>query len=185
MKNQLFPKEFLNHTVEVHHFRFRVRSRVIYLCLLFLLFSALLSLPFIYVGVYTSSRGIIKPITERISLRINQQGQVVFSQLQPHLRVKEGDTLLRLSHPLLDERSTLLNNQLHEHQKFIEDLKQLSSQRILPKLYTTRYQKEWLFFQEGKAELALKKRKQQQTIPATSNYFSKESLCVMNLNRVN
>lgn len=170
MKNQLYPKEFLNQTVEVHHFRFTVRSRVIYLSLLFLLFSALLSLPFIYVGVYTSSRGIIKPITERISLRINQQGQVVFSQLQPHLRVKKGDTLLRLAHPLLDERSALLSNQLKEHHNFIEDLKVMSLQKKSPKLLTARYQKEWLLFQEGKAELSLKKRK------ATADYTRDKQL---------
>jgi hypothetical protein len=75
MKKQLFPKEILENTYEVHQFKYSKGSQRIYLLLLFLLLGALLSLPFIKVNIYTSAPGVIKPQEERIPLRINQQGQ--------------------------------------------------------------------------------------------------------------
>ncbi|MEN8851884.1 MAG: hypothetical protein ABF256_01320, partial [Candidatus Arcticimaribacter sp.] len=60
------------------------------------------------VNIYTSVRGVIKPQEERIPLRINQQGQVIYSILRPHQLVHKGDTLLRLAHPVLDEKKTII-----------------------------------------------------------------------------
>ena len=153
MKKQLFPKEILENTYEVHQFKYSKRSQKIYLFLLFLLLGALLSLPFIKVNIYTSVRGVIKPQEERIPLRINQQGQVIYSILRPHQLVHKGDTLLRLAHPVLDEKKTLLSEQLAEHQAFITDLQQLIATPQQPTLLTPRFKKQWLLFKESRAEL--------------------------------
>lgn len=109
MKKQLFPKEIVENTVEVHQFIYSKRSQAIYIALLVLIVGALLSLPFIKVNIYTSVRGIIKPSQERITLRITQTGQVISTLLFPNTLVAKGDTLLPFEiipphfplHPLL------------------------------------------------------------------------------------
>jgi len=103
MKKELFPKEFLMHSVVVHQFKYSKRSRNIYWTLLFFLLFVLLALPLVKVNVYTTVRGIIKPEKERQVLRVNSSGQVLFSQLFPNASVQRGDTLLRLAQPVLEE----------------------------------------------------------------------------------
>ena len=115
MKKQIFPKEILDNTYEVHQFKHSKRSKRIYVFILLLICGILSSLPFIKVDLYTSVRGIIKTQEERIPLRITQSGQVVYTQLSPHRTVAKGDTLLKLAHPILDEKKDLLLGKLKEH----------------------------------------------------------------------
>ena len=113
------------------------------------------SLPFIEVDLYTSVRGIIKTQEERIPLRITQSGQVVYTQLAPHRTVAKGDTLLRLAHPVLDEKKNLLLGKLKEHLFLIQDLQHLteSPESGIPHLQTSNYKKHWAFFFQGQVEL--------------------------------
>ena len=117
MKKQLFPKEIIENSVEVHQFINSKKSQAVYIVLILLFTGALLSLPFIKVNVYTSVRGIIRPTQERIPLRITQTGQVISTLLSPNATVAKGDTLLQLAHAVLDEKVALLEKQLHEHEK--------------------------------------------------------------------
>ena len=126
MKKQLFPKEFLSHSFEVHQFQHDKKSQRIYWVILLFLVAVLFSLPLIKVNVYTTVRGMIKPKEERFVLRANAGGQVVYSQLMPNKTVKKGDTLLRLSHPILDEKKTLLSEQIAEHKALLNDLATLT-----------------------------------------------------------
>lgn len=66
MKKQLFPKEIIENTLEVHQFTYIKKSQAVYIALIILFIGALLSLPFIKVNVYTSVSGIINPTQERI-----------------------------------------------------------------------------------------------------------------------
>jgi len=67
MKKQIFPKEILGNTFEVHQFSHSRKSIIIYTVLLLLLLGILISLPLIKTDVYTSARGIIKSEKERVS----------------------------------------------------------------------------------------------------------------------
>jgi len=61
MKPQIFPKEIMNNTVIVHQSILSKKRKTIYGIILFVFFSALCSLPFIAIDVYSSASGIIKP----------------------------------------------------------------------------------------------------------------------------
>lgn len=66
MKN-IFPKEILENTTQVHQFKHRKRSSIIYTTFLIALICIFISLPFIKVDVYTSSRGLLKSEKERVN----------------------------------------------------------------------------------------------------------------------
>ena len=132
MKKQLFPKEFLKHSVEVHQFKYSQRGRNIYWTLLILFLFVLLALPLVKVNVYTTVRGIIKPEKERQVLRVHSSGQVLFSQLFPNANVQKGDTLLRLAQPVLDEKQQLLLAQMNEYKALLHDLAQLRKRKSAP-----------------------------------------------------
>ena len=54
---QIFPKEFLEHTSEIHRFRHRKRSLIIYALLMFFIVGSITALPFLRIPLYISSRG--------------------------------------------------------------------------------------------------------------------------------
>ena len=61
MKKQIFPKEIIENTVDVHQFKHTNKSKIIYGFILFALIVALISLPFISVTIYNTSQGLIRP----------------------------------------------------------------------------------------------------------------------------
>ena len=54
---QIFPKEFLEYTSEVHRYRHRKKSLVIYAILLLSILGSLIALPFIKIPLSISSKG--------------------------------------------------------------------------------------------------------------------------------
>ena len=56
MKKQIFPKEIIENTLEVHQFKHTNKSKIIYGIILLALISALISLPFIKVTIYNTSQ---------------------------------------------------------------------------------------------------------------------------------
>ena len=178
MKKQIFPKEFLENTNEAHQFRHSKKSKRIYVGILFLICGVLFSLPFINVDLYTSVRGIIKTQQERIPLRITQSGQVVFTRLQPHRSVSKGDTLLKIAHPILDEKKNLLRVKLKEHQIFIEDLRQLT-QETNPKiqgLKTANYKKQRALFLQGEEELQTRLHQATSSLDSRSEQYIQKTI---------
>lgn len=183
MKKQLFPKELLARTYEVHQFNYSKRSQKIYYLLLFLLLGSLLSLPFVEVSMYTSARGIIKPQEERIPLRITQPGQVTYSVLYPHQLVNKGDTLLRLSHPVLDEQKALVKEQLRTNQWFVHDLRLLGGNPQKPNFRTTRFRKEWMHFKATTAELSTRLHQASLDYHRDKNLFEKAVIAKIEFNK--
>ncbi len=94
---QVFPKEILENTAEVHRFKHSTKSKVIYLLLLVLLLGSFMTLPFLKVDVVATARGIIKPNKERLNISLITSGQVFFSRLVNNKKVAKGDTLLILN----------------------------------------------------------------------------------------
>ena len=123
MKKQILPNEILDSSYELHQFKFNKRSKQLYVIVLVLIITILVSLPFIEIDMYTSVKGIIKTQQERIPLRITQSGQVLFSNLKPHRYVVKGDTLLKINHPVLSEQKELLRLNLMDQEVLVKDLK--------------------------------------------------------------
>lgn len=83
MKKQLFPKEFLSHSFEVHQFQHGKKSQRIYWVILLFLVAVLFSLPLMKVNVFSTVRGMIKPKEERFVLRANAGGQELYCYCCP------------------------------------------------------------------------------------------------------
>ena len=118
---QLFPKDILEFTVDVHRFRHRKKSIAVYAVLLLFLSASFLALPFIRIPLYISARGLIKPEKERSQLQIIQGGQITFNALVNNKRVQKGDTLLRLNSIKLRLRKMALVTEIETMKSWISD----------------------------------------------------------------
>ena len=129
MKKQIFPKEIIENTLEVHQFKHTNRSKIIYSVILLTLITALISLPFINVTIYNTSQGLIRPDKERILLESSNSGKVIFHQLKNNLQISKGDTLLLINNLAITQQIHTTTSLISETKKFVEDLKLLSSQK--------------------------------------------------------
>jgi len=158
---QIFPKEIIENTVEVHQFSHSTKSKIIYALLLTALLTAFIVLPFINVTIHSSARGIIKPNKERVLMNTINSGRIVSSNLVNNSLVKKGDTLLTLDNTIINEQIKLSNQQINDLSLFIEDLKILTSLKNidLKEIISPKYQKEYLLFQEKLINLQTRYKK--------------------------
>ena len=152
---QIFPKEILDDTLEVHHFKHSTKSKIVYTIILTFIMLGLMSLPLIKVSIYNTSRGILKPNQERIPLTLISSGEILFSNLRNNQKVSKGDTLLVLNNSDLEERTSLLKIQIDETNATIKDLEYLINERTVnfKGLNSNRYRKEYLLFVEKRDKL--------------------------------
>lgn len=95
MKN-IFPKEFINQSIELHRYQRLKKSQIIYLILLIGLMIVAILLPLIDIDLYTSSRGMIRPKKQRNLINSPINGKVEKVNVHDNSFVKEGDTLVIL-----------------------------------------------------------------------------------------
>lgn len=155
---EIFPKEILNNTVEAHHSKHHTKSKVIYGCILIAFIAALASLPFIKVDVYTSSRGIITPSSERVQLSLSQSGKIVQLTIRNNQTLLKGDTLL-----VIDDFAMVNDEQLATYQKkqnlaYLKDLDYLlnATEPNIALLQTAKYKKDVLQYKQQLAKLNTK-----------------------------
>lgn len=172
---QIFPKEILDATLEVHHFKHSIRSKIIYTIILSFIILSLVSLPLIEVSIYNTSRGILKPNQERVSLTLINSGEIFFSNLRNNQKVNKGDTLLVLNSSDLKERISLLKLQMDETNAFIKDLEYLINGRIvnLKGIISNRYKKEYIVFIEERDELKTLYQKEHRDYKRNSTLYEK------------
>ncbi len=171
MKN-IFPKEILENTTQVHQFKHSKKSSIIYTTFLIALIGAFISLPFIKVDVYTSSRGLLKPEKERINLSTIYAGKVLKNNIQTNKYVSKGDTLLILDDHTLTNKLQLINFNITETQQFLHDINYLlHNNRIrLDSLYSQKYHKEYIQYKDKLQELQTRFNK------AKRDYFRNKKL---------
>ncbi|WP_298548402.1 HlyD family efflux transporter periplasmic adaptor subunit [uncultured Aquimarina sp.] len=152
---QLFPKEIIENTVEVHQFKHQNSSKIIYGLILVAILIVLILLPFIKVDIYTTARGMLKPSKERIAITPLQSGKVVFVNLLDNQIVKKGDTLLMTNKKILDQKIQFSTSKIEEIQQFITDCEYIinTSNPIFLKIKSARYQKEYLYYTQKIGEL--------------------------------
>ncbi len=158
--SQIFPKEILENTIEVHLFKHKIRTQIIYSVVLISFIGALIALPFIYLDVYTTSKGIIKPKTERVNIISLYTGKVVDNFLKENLSVKKGDTLLIIDNKIVKQKIQLLQKKIEETQNYIWDLDLLvKAPDEVDSLITPKYQKELMQYRQKLRELDTKLKK--------------------------
>ena len=152
---QIFPKEILDSTVEVHQFNHSTSSKVIYTIILLSLVIIIGSLPFIKVDIYTSARGIIKPDKERLAINSMNSGHVIEANLKNNVLVQKGDTLVVMDNESLTERLQLSSQQIDNIDLFINDLTYLINIKHpkTKRVESPKYKKELLLFQQKQNEL--------------------------------
>ncbi len=152
---QLFPKEIIENTVEVHQFEHSNKSKTIYAVILIAFIIALTLLPFIRIDIYTTARGMLKPSKERITLTPLQSGKVVFVNMLDNQKVRKGDTLLMTNAAVVTGKIERSATQLEETQQFITDCEYLINTTYpkFSKIQSARYQKEFLYFKQKIREL--------------------------------
>ena len=174
MKKQIFPKEIIENTVEVHQFKHTNKSKIIYGIVLISLIAVLVSLPFIKVTIFNSSQGLIRPDKERIILLSSNSGKVIFHELKNNLQVKKGDTLIMTNNLAITQKINTTSSLLSETESFIEDLKLLSSQkRSTNKLNSLKYIQEYNFYKQKLSELNTRFQKINEDFNRSQKLFDK------------
>ncbi|MDD3721616.1 MAG: HlyD family efflux transporter periplasmic adaptor subunit [Lutibacter sp.] len=165
----------MENTTHVHQFQHRKRSSIIYTTFLIALIGAFIALPFIKVDVYTSSRGLLKPEKERISLTTINSGKVIKNNIQINKHVKKGDTLLVLDDYAITNKLEFINFNISETQQFLHDINYLlkNKQVILDSIYSQKYQKEYVEYHEKSQELQTRFQKAKRDYLRNKSLFEK------------
>ena len=183
MKQQIFPKEILESTVEVHQFKHTHKSKIIYAIVLLSVIGALVALPFVKVTIYNTSQGLIRADKERILLQSSTSGAIVFHQLKNNLQVKKGDTLLLINNLAITQKINNITSQLEETNTFVKDLKLLSSKKsISNKLHSLKYKQEYNFYQQKLSELTTRFQKIKEDYHRNQQLFEKGVIAKTELN---
>ena len=150
MPKQIFPKEVLNNTTEVHFAKHSKRSQSIYIIVLAFVIISFILLPFIHMEVNSSSRGVIRPVTDNQSLYLLSSGKVIYSKIRANLSTNKGDTLLILDTSLIHSETQMMQELYNEYENQSKDLLYLlSTENIsIDSLHSFKYQKELMQHQE-------------------------------------
>ncbi len=123
---QIFPKGIISGTVEVHRFKHRVKSKIIYSILLLSIIGISAALPFVFLDIYSSAQGILDSEKERNQITSLYSGKIKSIAIAENQTVHQGDTLLVVGNTVGLEKLNLVTNQLEETTIFIKDLTYLA-----------------------------------------------------------
>jgi HlyD family secretion protein len=171
---QIFPKEIIENSAEVHQFKHTNKSKVIYSIILVSIVTALVSLPFISITIYNSSQGLIRPDKERILLQNSASGKVIFHQLKNNAQIHKGDTLLMIDNLAITQKIITTQSLLVETKRFIEDLNNLTNQKKNSnELTSLKYKQEFNFYQQKVNELNTRYNKIKEDYNRNQKLFEK------------
>lgn len=146
-ENNIFPEDILHNTVEYHIAKHSKKTNLIFWIIFLVLVGTLSALPFIYVDIYTTSRGIITSHEKPVTLFAPVSGRITYFNLLENQSVLKGDTLLVVNQKVLEERDYLLDSQKEDTENFINDLNHLIKGRYV-KLKTNQYKQDYIRFQQ-------------------------------------
>lgn len=177
---QIFPKEIIENSYEVHHATHNRKTNIIYLTIMLSLLAAICSLPFIYVTIYNTSRGIIKPQKERMLLKSLQSGRVVYQNLKNNAEVQKGDTLLIISSQALEDKENNIHKEEENLGESINDLRILLGKKR-GRLQSSQYLQEHSFYQERCKELQVRYDKAKADYERDKGLYAKNVIPKMEL----
>lgn len=146
-ENNIFPEDILNNTVEYHIAKHSKKSNLIFWIIILVILAIIIALPFIYVDIYTTSRGVITSKERPVTLYSPIGGRVTYYNIYENQYVKKGDTLLIINQKVLDERGNLLDTQKENTENFISDLEFMLKGQF-SKIKTKKYKKEYLRYKQ-------------------------------------
>jgi len=172
---EIFPKEIIENTIEVHRFKHTVKSKIIYSILLLSIIGIGISLPYISLDIYSSAQGILKSEKERNQITSLYSGKIQQIYMSENVYVQKGDTLLIISNAIGKEKESLLIKQLEEKRLFVSDLVYLTSKKLIryDSLKSILYQKEYLQYQQKLRELQMRNVKNKRDFVRQEKLYNK------------
>lgn len=146
-EKNIFPEEILKSTIENHIVKHNKRTSVFFWVTCVALLIVFISLPFITIDIFTTSRGTIVSQEKKVTIYVPSNGKITMFNVEENKKVKKGDTLLIISHEILKERENLNFLQSRENNLFASDLKNLIAQNYNA-VKSEQYQKEYLKFKQ-------------------------------------
>jgi multidrug resistance efflux pump len=149
-----------------------LKTQKIYLAVLVLVVSMLLSLPVIKVPISVSSRGIIRPEQENTKMVSLVSGKVVYNRiLNNNQLVKKNDTLLVIISDELDNQKNHHNRLLSDYSSQHKDLTKLVNKQYIG-LRTGQYQKELSAMVDKIAEIETQRQLSSKELERNKKLFS-------------
>lgn len=172
----IFPKEILDHTLEVHTFTHKVSSKIIYTILLTSVLGVFIAMPFIRLDIYSLSTGILKSEKERNQIVSLNGGLVRDIRIKENELVHESDTLVLIDPTIVVEKKSLILQKIQENQLFIHDLNYLVHHSLvnIDSLHHFNYQKQYLEYKEKIHELDTRLNKTKIDFERQSKLYEKE-----------
>ncbi|WP_310557340.1 HlyD family efflux transporter periplasmic adaptor subunit [Flavobacterium sp.] len=143
----IFPQEILDNTIESHVVKHNKKTSLLFLVTFVALLTVAISLPFIYLDIYTTSRGTIIPEEKKLNIYAPNSGKISFFKIEENQKVRKGDTLLIIEHKVLKERENLNSIQSSENNTYANDLKNLMNRNYV-NVKSEQYKKEYLRYQQ-------------------------------------
>ena len=163
MATSIFPPEIIENSVEQHLADHSTRSQLIYISVLIMVLTALISLPLVHLDVSIQSGGIIRPIIEKTALRAPYSSWVQEVLVKDNQTVAAGQPLLVLGSEQLTQQQEFNSGRQQELQQLVYDLRQLVQlDPISPAITTLRsdvYTQSYQQFQQKLAEAEIKEKK--------------------------
>lgn len=174
--SQVFPKEIIANTVEVHLFKNKVKTKIIYTILLLSLIGVFVAMPFIYMDIYTASSGIIKPEKERHQIISLYSGIIKKINLKENQVISIGDTLVMVDNSVAQEKLALSKEKKIETQENIHDLTYLVQHKkvVLDSLQRFTYQKDYLQYRQKLSELSTRHKKNRRDFIRQKKLYNKQ-----------
>ena len=122
---KLFPKEFLELTVEHHLGAYSHSSRIIYGVLVVSFITLLTLLPFLFVSVSVKSPGLLRATTEVNYIKATSPGLVREVLIKENSMVRKGQLLFAVQSPTVEEKERYLKGKMEEVDRFLHDVRQL------------------------------------------------------------
>ena len=183
MKPQVFPKEILEQSVIVRQFILSKKKQTIYVIILISVLFSIVALPFIFIDIYVSASGILKPKEERVVLQSVQSGRVLYSQIEAHKRVKKGDTLLVLENEQLQEKERLFLQKIKQKEGWISDLNLLLNPQDKKgkNLKTQKFIAGNILYKQQLHDLNVRLKKVKQDLNRNKNLFKKQIIAAVEM----
>jgi multidrug resistance efflux pump len=170
---EIFPEEILNNTVESHIIKHNKKTSLLFVITFLALLIGFISLPFIYIDIYTTSRGTIIPQEKKLTLYSPISGKISFFNIEENKKIKKGDTLLIIDHNILKERENLNTIQSSENSVYLNDLDNLIH-RNYNQIKSDQYKRELLKHQQELYNLDIVVKNTQTDFNRKEHLYEKE-----------
>jgi len=179
----IFPKEIIEHTAEAHFARFNKKIKSIYLLVIILIVSILVTLPVVNVEITRQSRGAVRSLYENNTVVSSLYGQVTENRLFENKKVNIGDTLLVLDALKLDDELKTLSKNLVLNQKYQNDLSILLN-HISGDLQTLLYKNELAEYEQKIIELNTEIQHKEKDYTINKELFKKEVIAQIDFEKI-